>query len=128
MKKTILVVVVIIFLLIGIKLFSPKNFVNDSEEIAKITIFDGSTGNFKEITDISEIKEIVSDFENLEFKISGVAFGRMGAGYRLEFYDKKEKVISKTIVNGEDTLRGTFFFYKPVKGAMNINRLRELAK
>ncbi len=105
-----------------------KRIIGDSEEIAKITILNGNTGGFKEITDAAEIKEIISDFENVDFKISGVAFGRMGAGFRVKFYDKKDKLISKTIVNSEDTLRDNFFFYKRLTGEINVNRLRELAE
>lgn len=124
MKKRIVFISVILVFLVGVIVWWNCNttFLRsvNSEDISVINVRNGNTGNHFIIDNQSDINHIVSIIQEQSYRKSGISLGRMGTHFTLSFCDKNDNVISKFIVNSNDTIRKDPFFYKSLANNTDI--------
>jgi hypothetical protein len=93
---------------------SPSNFLKGikAENIAIISVRDGSTGNNFEIINQEDITFIVERIQSQSFKKDGISLFLMGTMYTMKFLDSNDKLAAEFILNADDTIRKDPFFYK----------------
>lgn len=93
--------------------FAPKTFLRgvDAEDISKISVFDGGTGQRFDITEREEIVRIVDNVSGISMKRGKLSRGYDGFRYSMDFVDESGRVIESFIVNSEDTIRDDPFFW-----------------
>lgn len=92
----------------------PSNFLKgiQSENIAMISVRDGSTGNNFDIVNQEDIEFIVGEIQSQSFKKDGISMFLMGTLYTMRFFDSNSKLIAEFILNSDDRIRKDPFFYK----------------
>lgn len=129
MKKIALPVLgVIVFLafMLTFNFFVSTKAVSTDEDIAKIRIFDGNTGNETIITDEAQIERVVGMLNDIQFKKTGVSIGYIGSGYNITYYNKQEEKAESFIINSDKQLRYEGFFYEPQNKDIDFTMLEEL--
>ncbi len=93
---------------------SPRNFLKGikAENIAMISVRDGSTGNIFEIINQEDVQFIVERIQSQSFKRDRVSLFLMGTLYTMSFFDSNDNLVAEFILNADDTIRKDPFFYK----------------
>ena len=78
----------------------------------------GNNGSTFEIESQEDILYIVDNIQKHSFKKEGFSLFRMGTFYTLSFYNSDERLISKFIINSDDTIRKDPFFYRTNSGGL----------
>ena len=112
----------------GVWYFIPKTFLKgvEPEEVAKISVFNGSSGDRMEIVDPEEIKYIVNNIQNTKMKRDKLCVGYMGFSFSMRFLDKDGNIIDDFTINSSDTIRGRKFFYTCEDDSLCYDYLSEL--
>ncbi len=120
-KKYILLGIIVLLLVAAIVWWNiPTTFLAsvDANEIVSIHIRNGNNGNIFEIESQEDILYIVDSIQKQSLEKDGVSLFHMGTLYTLSFYNGDGKIISKFIVNGNDTIRKDPFFYRTNSGGL----------
>ena len=120
---TILIVVVgiVIYFLV------PQKILHTDEQVAKITLFDGNSGNSATVTDPEEIAYIVAMFNDKKFKVRGISAFTVGFSMRIKYFDENEKEILEFITSGE-YFRYRGLHYKIQDGSIDYTYLENRVK
>lgn len=105
---------------------NPVDVINHIENAAKIELRSGMTGNTVVITDVEDIERITENVNAMKFVRNGSTIGTGGWSYWLIWYDTEGNEIESIILNGEDCIRGDFFFYKSTNGKFETDFYDEL--
>lgn len=119
MKKKVSIVIGVVtmfMILCFIAWMAPSNFLKgfNAENIAMISVRDGSTGNNFEIINQEDIAFIVVRIQSQTFKKDGVSMFLMGTLYTMRFFDSNDRLVAEFILNSDDTIRKDPFFYKTI--------------
>ena len=133
MKKYVKVLILIlVFIVVMVAIFflpflTKKTFLNNisSDEIEKIEIFDGNTGNGFTITDIAEIDDIVASFQNAETHRTSFSLGKMGYKFKMTFIGEGNQEKYELYLNSSDTIRKDPYFYE-TDGYLCFDRIQDL--
>ena len=108
--------------------FSPKPFLRDitPDTVARISVFNGSTGKRMQIDDPESIRTIVEDIQATSFVRDGISSNIDGFGFSLTFEDKNGNVIDSFILNSGDTVRDDPFFYRAQTKMPCYDHLKQL--
>lgn len=92
----------------------PSNFLKGikAENVAMISVRDGSTGNNFEIINQEDIEFIVGKIQSQSFKKDGISMFLMGTLYTMKFFDSNSQLVAGFILNSDDCIRKDPFFYK----------------
>lgn len=92
--------------------FAPKHFLRGvaPEEVSKIQVLDGNTGNQFEITDPEEIEALLREFQQTPMKKERISMG-MGTSFRMTWLDQKGREIDFFILQTADTIVDGVVFY-----------------
>lgn len=92
----------------------PRNFLKGikAENIALISVRDGSTGNIFEIINQEDIQFIVERIQSQSFKRDRVSLFLMGTLYTMSFFNSNDSLVAEFILNADDIIRKDPFFYK----------------
>ena len=108
----------------------PTTFLSsvNANEITAIHVRNGSNGNAFEIKNQEDILYIVDNIQKQSLEKDRVSLFNMGTLYTLSFYNDNGKLISKFIVNSDDTIRKDPFFYRTSNGGLQtiVNYLNTL--
>ena len=122
MKKKYIMLGIVVLLLVSALIWwiVPNTFLAsvNANEITSIHVRNGNNGNTFEIKSQEDILYIVDDIQKHSFKKDGVSLFRMGTFYTLSFYNSNEELISKFIINSDDTIRKDPFFYRTNSGGL----------
>ena len=133
-KKVAIICCFIILILVAAFLWwnTPTTFLTSTEadEIISIQVRDGHNGNIYEISNPDDIQFIVKNIQSQTFEKEGISIFRMGTWFTLSFCNKDGKVITKFILNSDDTIRKDPLFYKTDEDALQkiIVYLSEIEK
>lgn len=127
-KRFVVIIAIFSFLLLLYALtYIPKHFITIApENVSKIVVFDGNTGNQLEVTNQQQIQHIVLDLNDVIFQKDKLSIGYMGYRFNTTIYDHKGKVIKELIINSEDTIRYKGFFYTAKNKPMDYNYINQL--
>ena len=130
-KKYIIIGIIAILLVSAFILWNvPTTFLAtvDADEIAVIHVRNGNNGSIFEVENSEDIMFILENIQKQSFEKDGVSLFKMGTFYTLSFCNDDGKIISKFIVNGDDTIRKDPFFYRTDDGNLQniINYLSNL--
>ena len=130
MKKTVAIRISVIISLIAITAImltacGTKTF--KINNITKIELADGTTGNRIEITDPDTIQALIQPFNENAFKKGVSAWNRAGWSYSLKFY-QYDKLTTAIVVHGQEGSRISFndYFYDVINGKINIETYKGL--
>lgn len=133
MKKKYILCGIILVLIIGIVAtcswyFTPKVFLKDVDvnEIASISVFNGSTGQQMTLEDTEEISTIVNNIQATKMKRGKISSTYKGYAFNLTFKDKNGNIIDSFIINSKTVIRDDPFFYENEKGELCLAFLQEL--
>ncbi|WP_231495765.1 hypothetical protein [Paucisalibacillus sp. EB02] len=126
------------YLLIGIPIlciiafactYIPHNVVNiDHSMISKITIFDGNSGDYFEITDGADIKHIINNLNEATFQKGKPSIGYMGYRFNTKIFDQEGDLIKELIINSDETIRYNWFFYNTVDSTLAYDYIDKLIR
>ena len=107
-------IVTIVIIACFITWIVPNNFLREikAENVAMISVRDGSTGKNFEIINQEDIEFIVGEIQLQSFKKDGISMFIMGTLYTMRFFDSNKKLVAEFILNSDDTIRKDPFFYK----------------
>ncbi len=100
----------------------PVHFLKklDADEVKTIVLFDGNTGYEMELTDRSEIENVIDNIQGFTFQrvrgIDGISVVEMGYRFRLIFSDGEGSELARIIIDSDDTVRQDPFYYTIAKG------------
>ena len=122
-----IVIIIIVIASSAVWYFSPKNFLSGVKpsDINSISIFDGNTGKEFVIDDLTEIKYIVENIQNIKMKRDNISVGYSGYTFRIRFNGNNGKDIDSFVINSGDTIRDDPFFYH-CNGGLCFDYLKEL--
>ena len=133
MKKKYVLYGIILVLTIGIIVacswyFTPKSFLKgvDGNEIASISVFNGSTGRRMTLEDTEDIAIIVDNIQSMRLKRGKISSNYDGYAFSLTFRDKEGNIIDSFIVNSKTVIRDDPFFYECENGDLCFTFLQEL--
>ncbi len=133
MKKKYILYGMIFVLIIGIIAacswyFTPKSFLEgvDGNEIASISVFNGSTGQQMTLEDTADIAVIVNNIQSTKMKRGKISSNYAGYAFSLTFKDKDANVIDSFIINSKNVIRDDPFFYECENGELCFTFLQEL--
>lgn len=108
-----LIVIGVFALLFTIWWFAPKKLLDgiEASEIAYIEVMDGNTGKLFEIDNPEYINYIMHNLKQVKLYKSSVSLGHSGYGYKLKFYDNRERMLSTFTLNSQSHVRMDPFFY-----------------
>lgn len=114
--KTKILIGIIVFLFIACGLvwwFMPVHFLREvePEEVASITVFNGSNGDEFEITDLDDISHIVDAIKQISLKKDQYIFGA-DYYYNLTFVDENGEEIDHFGIQNHIYMRRDDFFYR----------------
>lgn len=96
------------------------------QEVLKIEIFNGNSGQEIVITDRSEIEHIINNINPISFRKDKISIGYMGYSFRTTIYKSNGKIYKTFIINSEDTIRKDPFFYSDSTGSIDYNFIKDL--
>lgn len=107
---------------------TPVTFLRgvEPEEVARITIFDGNTGEELTVTRQAEIAHIVENVRSVKVHRGGIAFLNMGYRFRMTFWRVDGQDLAQFTVNSESLIRDTFFFYESEEGGLCFDYIHGL--
>ena len=108
--------------------FTPKTFLKgvDSNEIASISVFCGSTGQRMTLDDTEDIATIVNNIQSTKMKIGKISSNYDGYAFSLTFKDKEGNTLDSFIINSRNVIRDDPFFYECENGELCFSFLQEL--
>ncbi len=127
-KVSITILIATIIIIAGfIAWMVPSSFLKGikAENVAMISVRDGSTGNNFEIINQEDIEFIVGKIQSQSFKNDGISMFLMGTLYTMKFFDSNSKLVAEFILNSDDYIRKDPFFYKT---SPEMNGLTEYIK
>ncbi|WP_186577720.1 hypothetical protein [Aquibacillus kalidii] len=128
-RKWIILAIPIVLVLIFILTFIPHKVVKiDPNNVSKITVFDGNTGNEIEITDNNDISHIINNLNNVTFQKEKLSIGYMGFNFRATIFDSKGNEIKSLIINSSKTIRYRGFFYRSTNIPIDYNYIEKLVE
>lgn len=128
MKKIGIPVLIIILVILGGILWyqTPVGVLNISaNDVSKINIFDGSTGQAIDITEGKDREYFINDLNALQMKRRGLSLGYMGYRFRVTIDTKNGRQIT-FIVNSANDIRKDPFFYNIVEGEIDFEFIESL--
>ena len=134
MKKRVSIKYILIFVPIVIALlysltYIPHKVISIStNEVAKITIFDGQNGNEVIIEDRANINHIINNLNVVKFKKGKLSIMYMGYSYKTTIYNNKGKVVEELIINSSDLIRYKGFFYTATNNKVDFDYLSNLVR
>lgn len=103
---------VILAALINLTTYVPRNIINiDTDNVSKIHIINGTTGEEVEVTDTGDIHHIINNLNDIRFKKGKRATGYLGYVFDTTIYDKQGHELKNIIINSDDTIRYKNYFY-----------------
>ena len=122
MKRKCIVLGIVVLLVVSALIWwsVPTTFLASvkENEITSIHVRNGNNGNAFEIERQEDILFIVDNIQKHSFEKDRVSLFNMGTLYTLSFYNSNGKLISKFIVNSDDTIRKDPFFYRTNSGGL----------
>lgn len=122
MKKKYIILGVVVLLVASTFIWwsVPTTFLAsvNANEITAIHVRNGNNGNAFEIKNQEDILYIVDNIQKQSLEKDRVSLFNMGTLYTLSFYNDNGKLISKFIVNSDDTIRKDPFFYRTNNGGL----------
>ena len=108
--------------------YAPVTFLKGTapEEVARIVLFDGNTGDELEITAKKDITHIVENVQSVPVRREGIAFLNLGYRFIMTFEGADGTEIAKFTINDENTIRGEFFYYVNEDGGLCFDYLWHL--
>lgn len=107
--------------------YIPRRIVNiEPDEVTKIEVFNGSSGEALTITEPSEVAHIISNLNQIKFQKGRPSLFRLGYGYELVIHGEKEQKYRKLILNSNDTIRYNGFFYQDSMDRIDMDYLDNL--
>jgi len=130
MKKSFTIkiaVAVCVFVFAAIMLAACGAITFKINDITRIELTDGNTGDIVEITDTDVIQELIRPFNENEFKKGESTKNQAGWSYRLNFY-QNDKLSTSIVIHGQDGNRISFndFFYDTADSCIDTEYYREL--
>lgn len=109
-------------------IYVPVTFLKDTapEDIARIVLFDGNTGDELEVTAQKDITHIVENVQSVPVRREGIAFLNLGYRFIMTFEGADGTEIAKFTINDENTIRGKFFYYINEDGGLCFDYLWHL--
>lgn len=130
MKKRIWALIIIIpsvLLLSFTFTFLPHKLVEiDPSNVAKIKVFDGTTGYQVEITDSKDIHHIITNLNEVTFQKGKPSYGYMGYSFNTTIFDHQGEPMMEFIINSTDTVRYNGFFYTSTDVPIDYNYIAKL--
>lgn len=115
-----------LFLIGFVFFYKPKEFYKiDVEDVVKISIFNGHTGDKIEISDRTTINHIISNLNSVTIQRKSWALGHMGYRYRFEIFGDETR-LETYIVNSETIMRKDPYYYDVVDGEIDIEYIASL--
>ena len=113
MKKWLLPCIVLLILCGIIWWLSPVSLMNSvfSEDVSRIEVFGGDTGDIFYIDDPNTIAEIIDNIKGLSLKKSKISLMYSGALFNLSFLNADGVSIYTITINDQKTIRKDPFFY-----------------
>lgn len=96
------------------------------DNVSKIAIFNGGTGQEIIITETSDIEHIVNNLNSISFKKDKISMVYMGYRFRTTIYDQNGAIHRQFIINSENTVRKDPFFYNNPSGSIDIDYISAL--
>lgn len=127
-KRLIFFVVISILLLFGFSYIPQKVIDTTPNKVAKIMVFNGTTGEEIEILDSTQIHHITQNLSNVTFQKGKPSFGYLGFTFRTMFYNQNGKVIEEFIINSDEQIRYKGFFYTTTKERIDFEYIEHLFK
>lgn len=109
-------------------IYVPVTFLKGTapEDIARIVLFDGNTGDELEVTAQKDITHIVENVQSVPVRREGIAFLNLGYRFIMTFEGADGTEIAKFTINDENTIRGKFFYYINEDGGLCFDYLWHL--
>lgn len=127
--KLIIVAIPLALLLLFASTYIPHKVIRiEPSVVSKITVFDGSTGKEVEIIKEPDIDHIVSNLKQVTFQKGKPSFFYMGYSFRTTFTDKNGKTIKEIIINSNDRIRYSGFFYRAVDNSIDYDYIERLVR
>lgn len=122
------ILIVIVFVFIYIWWSSPIYFLKDakSDEIIRIEVFNGNTGNEFVIENNDDIDTILSNIQSIPMKKQKISLGYMGTLYNLKFIGIEGNIIDEFILNNYDSIRKDPFMYIDSSSSLCVGYLNIL--
>ena len=95
------------------------------EDITRVELQSGTTGDFVEITEQGQIQNVIQAFNENEFQKGESSKNRTGWSYRLRFY-QENKMTTEIVVMGSGRIDFNDRFYDAAAGVINIEYYEEL--
>ena len=101
-------------------LFYPVRFLKNipPEQVARIAVFDGNTGEALDITDRADILYIVENLSGTPVRRTGISLLQMGYRFRMTFYNAAGEVLEQLTLNSNETIRRDPFFFTSEAGGL----------
>lgn len=123
-----LIVIGILAVLFAFWWFAPKKLLDgiDASEISYIQVMDGNTGKLFEIDNPEYINYIMHNLKQVKLYKNGMSLGHSGYGYKLKFYDNRERMLATFSLNSQSLVRKDPFFYLSSNGVMCTEYIAKL--
>ncbi|MDP4144926.1 MAG: hypothetical protein Q8936_10675 [Bacillota bacterium] len=118
-------ILLVIIILFAVILFSKKSFNNllgtSDQNITKVLMRSGSTGNYVETTDKAKIKELINLVNNRDYHISLNQASRSGYIYYYDFYSGDESIIRIMGCGSNVNINGIYYNVSKEISADSLN-------
>ena len=123
----IIAIVLLALIIVCVWYYSPKTFLKgvNAEDIASISVFNGSTGGRFTVENVGDIRYIVENLQSTPMKRDNISSNYDGFHFKLTFKDANGSVIDSFIINSDTTVRDDPFFYRS-DGGLCFAYLQEL--
>lgn len=121
MKKISIFIMVLLLALamVGCSEKTTKKF--EISGASKITVFSGSTGEYVEVTDETDIKHITDNINALSFSRDKSSKEQNGFSYSLTWYDSDNEPIDGLIIMSEYQISYDDYFYNGMEADNEID-------
>ncbi len=125
MKKVFVLIISFILMLSGVAC-AEKTVRFDEGEVAKITVFLGSSGRVVDIEEREEIQALTEDIGGLTFRKEKSSGGYDGFRYSMKWYDEEGKLLEELAVMSEARVKYQGYFYEVKEGAIDLDLIEGL--
>lgn len=132
MKKFFIIggIVAVVIIAQIIWLNNPIDILNeDYKGIKEIVIKNGNTGEITHIDDLSEVKYIIDNLNEIELEREGLSIWYSGYSFDTTIYLENGNEyggFNNFIINSDDTIRKDPFFYKVTKGKIDYDYIQKI--
>ncbi len=102
------------------------NLMRHRNEIASISVFNGSTGRRMTLEDAGEISFIINNIQTVKMKRGKISSNYDGYSFSLTFKDANGNAIDSFIINSKTVIHDDPFFYESENGELCLAFLQEL--